>query len=148
MRVVVQRVSRASVRISGREVGRIGAGLVVYLGVEKNDGPAEAEYMAEKIAQLRIFPDAGHSMNRSLLATGGGVLSISQFTLASRLKKGRRPSFSNAMPPEEAEKLYLRFNGFLADRGIPVESGEFGAMMEVEYINDGPVTFILEKQFT
>jgi D-tyrosyl-tRNA(Tyr) deacylase len=116
--------------------------------VEQNDGSAEAEYMAEKIANLRIFPGAGHSMNRSLLDTGGGVLSVSQFTLASRLKKGRRPSFSRAMPPEEAEKLYHRFNELLSGLGITVETGEFGAMMEVDYINDGPVTFILEKQYT
>lgn len=147
MRAVVQRVSRACVRVSDREVARIGTGLLVYLGVEQGDGEAEATWLAEKIAHLRIFPDGDHSMNRSLLETGGEILSISQFTLASRLKKGRRPSFSNAMEPREAEALYQRFNGFLEDQGPRVKTGEFGALMEVDYVNYGPVTFILEKKF-
>lgn len=147
MRSVIQRVSRACVRVKGKIVGEISRGVLIYLGVEKGDTLRELEFTAEKIINLRIFPDDNNSMNLSLLDIKGEILSISQFTLTSRIKKGRRPSFSNAMEPDQAEEFYNKFNNLLTEYGIKVKTGEFGEMMKVDYINDGPVTFIIEKRF-
>ncbi len=144
MRTVVQRVGRASVEVEGKVVGKIGRGILAYVGVEKGDTGKEMAFMAEKIVNLRIFPDEERRMNLSVKEVGGEILSISQFTLASHIKKGRRPDFTNAEDPVKAEALYEKFNEFLA-REIKVEKGVFGAMMNIESINDGPVTFIIEK---
>jgi D-tyrosyl-tRNA(Tyr) deacylase len=145
MRVVVQRVSKASVEVDGRIVGKIERGILVYVGIERGDTEKEIAFMAEKILNLRIFPDDERRMNLSVKDIGGAVLSISQFTLASYIKKGRRPDFTNAEDPEAAEKLYENFND-LCRREIPVETGIFGAMMQIESVNDGPVTFIIERK--
>jgi D-tyrosyl-tRNA(Tyr) deacylase len=145
MRAVVQRVSRAEVRVDGEGVGSIGPGLMVLLAVEKGDGDAECSWMARKVAELRIFPDEGRRMNRSLEEVGGAVLAVSQFTLAARVRKGRRPSFDRAESPERANELFERFAETLRGRGIPVETGSFGAMMEVELVNDGPVTLVIDR---
>lgn len=145
MRAVVQRVSRASVSINGRVTGSIGRGFVVLLGVAKTDGPAQVEWMAEKIAGLRVFPDEEGKMNRDLAAVGGAVLVVSQFTLYGDVSKGRRPSFVDAAPPETAVPLYQAFIATLRSRGLPVETGEFGAMMDVELVNDGPVTLVIDR---
>ena len=144
MRTVVQRVSRASVEVEGKVVGKIGRGILAYVGVEKGDTEKEMAVMAEKIVNLRIFPDEERRMNLSVKEVGGEILSISQFTLASHIKKGRRPDFTNAEDPVKAEALYEKFNELLA-REIKVEKGVFGAMMNIESINDGPVTFIIER---
>lgn len=146
MKAVVQRVSRAEVRVNEKSVGRIGSGLMVLLGVEKGDEEKDAKYLAEKIAQLRIFPDGEKNLNRSLLDTGGAMLVVSQFTLAGDCKKGRRPSFDKAASPEVAEALYKRFVEYVKTLGVTVETGIFQAMMDVELINDGPVTFVLESK--
>lgn len=146
MRLVVQRVSKARVTVEGKVVGQIDRGLLVYVGVEKNDGEKEVDFLADKIVNLRIFPDADGKMNLNLIETTGDLLSISQFTLASHIKKGRRPDFNNAELPDRAESLYRRFNERLAE-SVRVEKGTFGAMMEVHSVNDGPVTFIIEKKF-
>jgi D-tyrosyl-tRNA(Tyr) deacylase len=145
MRAVVQRVSRAEVRVDGQGVGSVGRGLLVLLAVEKGDGETEAAWMARKVAELRIFPDEERKMNRSLEEAGGGVLAVSQFTLAARVRKGRRPSFDRAEAPERADALFERFVEQLSGRGISVETGSFGAMMEVELVNDGPVTIVLDR---
>jgi len=144
MRVVAQRVSEAGVDISGKEVARIGAGLLLLVGIEKGDGDAEVGFMAEKVLGLRVFADAGGKMNLDIRETAGEILSVSQFTLAARNKKGRRPDFSNAEEPGKAEALYLRFNALLA-ASVPTAAGIFGAMMDVRSVNHGPVTIILEK---
>jgi len=144
MRVVVQRVSQASVEIEGCTVGRIGTGLLLLVGIEKGDGEKEIEFMADKILNLRIFADKDGKMNLSVQEIRGEILSVSQFTLASRIKKGRRPDFSNAEDPEKAEALYSRFNVLLA-KVVPVGTGVFGAMMNIHSVNNGPVTIILEK---
>jgi len=144
MRVVVQRVSQASVEIDGRTVGRIKTGLLLLVGIEKGDGEKEIEFMADKILNLRIFADKEGKMNLSVQDIRGEILSVSQFTLASRIKKGRRPDFSNAEDPEKAEALYSSFNVLLT-KFVPVAPGEFGAMMDVHLVNNGPVTIILEK---
>jgi D-tyrosyl-tRNA(Tyr) deacylase len=144
VRVVIQRVSQAEVTIAGRSVGRIGSGLCVFLGVGKHDGPSNADHLAEKIKNMRIFEDGDGKMNRSLLEVQKGMLVVSQFTLYGDCKKGNRPSFSDAAAPEEAEKLYQRFVQRLRDAGLVVATGEFGARMDVALTNDGPVTFILE----
>jgi D-tyrosyl-tRNA(Tyr) deacylase len=146
MRVVVQRVDRAGVEVNGAIVGKIGKGLLVYVGIEKGDTEKELAFMAEKILNLRIFPDNEHKMNLSVKDVGGAILSISQFTLASYIKKGRRPDFTNAEDPDRAEALYEKFNELLAGE-IQVEKGVFGAMMAVESVNNGPVTFIIEKKY-
>ena len=147
MRVVVQRVKQASVEVEGKIVGQIGYGLLVYAGLERGDGDREIAFMADKILNLRIFSDQDGKMNLCIKETGPGeILSISQFTLASHIKKGRRPDFNNAMAPDQANQLYLKFNEKLAE-AVKVASGIFGAMMEVSSINLGPVTFIIEKQF-
>jgi D-aminoacyl-tRNA deacylase len=144
MRVVVQRVSQASVQIDGRTVGRIGVGLLLLVGIEKGDGEREIAFMAEKILTLRVFADTVEKMNLSIQDIKGEILSISQFTLAARNKKGRRPDFSDAEKPALAEGLYDRFNGLLA-AAVPVATGTFGSLMDVHSVNHGPVTLILEK---
>ncbi len=144
MRVVVQRVSQASVEVGGQTVGRIGPGLLLLVGFEKGDGEKEVEFMADKVLNLRIFADNEGKMNRSVMEVQGGVLSISQFTLVARNRKGRRPDFTNAEEPVKAEALYRRFNALLG-AAVPVEEGEFGSMMDVRSVNTGPVTIILEK---
>jgi D-tyrosyl-tRNA(Tyr) deacylase len=144
MRVVLQRVSRASVEIGGKTVGRIGMGLLLLTSIEKGDGEKEIAFMADKILNLRVFADGDGKMNLSVQDIQGEILSISQFTLASRIKKGRRPDFANAEEPDRAEELYSRFNRLLA-AAVPVGTGIFGAMMDVHLVNSGPVTIILEK---
>ena len=146
MRVVIQRVDRASVEVNGIIVGKIDKGILAYVGIEKNDTEKEIAFMAEKIANIRIFPDHEYKMNLSVKDIGGAVLSISQFTLASYIKKGRRPDFTNAEDPVKAEAMYEKFNELLAHE-IPVEKGVFGAMMNIDSLNNGPVTFIIEKQY-
>lgn len=145
MRIVLQRVSRASVTVEERVTGRIGPGLLLLVGFTETDTEAELAWMAEKVVGLRIFPDGEGKMNRSLDETGGALLVVSQFTLYGDARKGRRPSFIDAARPETAIPLYERFVGILRGRGLVVETGEFGAMMAVELVNDGPVTLILER---
>ena len=149
MRVVLQRTERAAVRVNGEVVGAIGRGILVFLGVLDGDGADEVDRLAFKVAQFRIFGDADGRMNRSMLdlleaGEGVGVLVVSQFTLAADGRKGRRPSFDRAAPPEVAEPLYQRFCSSLRDQGLPVETGVFGASMAVELVNDGPATFVLD----
>lgn len=146
MRAVVQRVSSARVSVDGETMGEIGRGLCVLLAASRTDGEAEVEWMAEKIAGLRIFEDDQGKMNLSLADVGGSVLAVSQFTLYGDCRKGRRPSFIAAGEPGEANRLYESFKKAVAARGIPVESGVFQAHMLVEIANDGPVTLILEKE--
>jgi D-tyrosyl-tRNA(Tyr) deacylase len=148
MRAVVQRVSRGRVVIDGRVNGEIAAGVVVLLGVGKEDGNEAAAYLAEKVAHLRIFEDEQGKMNRSLLETGGAALVVSQFTLYGDTRRGRRPGFDRAAPPEEANRLYQTFIGELRARGVRVETGVFQAMMTVELANEGPVTILLDSEKT
>ena len=143
MRVVVQRVSEARVRVGGELVGEIGPGLCVLIGVSREDGEAEAARLADKVAKLRIFENEDGRFDRSLLDSGGAVLVVSQFTLIAETAKGNRPSFSAAAAPEEAEALYERFGERLRDLGVKVETGAFRARMQVELVNDGPVTIVL-----
>ncbi|MBM4429447.1 MAG: D-tyrosyl-tRNA(Tyr) deacylase [Chloroflexi bacterium] len=145
MKAVVQRVTKARVSVNGRTVGAIESGLAVFLGVGQNDGEEEAQWMASKIANLRIFADEEGRFNRSILDVSGRVLLISQFTLYGDARKGRRPSFSEAAPPEVAEPLVSRVGQLLAESGVPVACGQFQAYMLVEIHNDGPVTIILER---
>jgi D-tyrosyl-tRNA(Tyr) deacylase len=145
MRVVLQRVSRASVSIDGRITGAIGRGFCLLVGLTHGDTDGTVDWMAEKVAGLRLFPDAEGKMNLGLEEVGGGVLVISQFTLYGDSAKGRRPSFIDAARPETAIPLYERFVGALRARGLEVATGEFGADMQVEIHNDGPVTLILER---
>jgi len=145
VRVVLQRASRAAVRVDGQTVGAIGRGFVVLAGFAPADGEPALAWMADKIAGLRLFGDAEGKMNLPLADVGGRVLVISQFTLYGDASKGRRPSFVEAAPPAQAEALYERFVTLLRERGLGVETGRFGAMMEVELVNDGPVTLVLEK---
>jgi D-aminoacyl-tRNA deacylase len=144
VRAVVQRVSEARVRVGGEVVGEIGAGFCVLLGVSREDGEAEAARLADKVAKLRIFENEDGKFDRSLLDTDGAALVVSQFTLIAETAKGNRPSFSAAAPPEEAETLYERFCEGLRDLGVQVEAGVFRARMQVELVNDGPVTIILD----
>ncbi len=147
MRVVVQRSKEASVVISGETVGAIDFGLVVLVAVAPNDGPKEVEWMAEKVAHLRIFSDEQGKMNRSVLEVGGGVLVISQFTLYGDCRKGRRPHFGGAARPEHAIPMYEYFCSHLRKIGISsVETGQFGAMMQVQLVNDGPVTLVIDSK--
>lgn len=148
MRAVVQRVSRARVTADGRIVGEIGAGLVILLGVGREDTPAVATSFAEKIAHLRIFGDAQGKMNRSLLESGGAALVVSQFTLFGDARGQRRPTFIAAAPPEKAKALYEEFAEQLRRLGITVATGVFQAMMSVELINEGPVTILLDSDKT
>ena len=146
MIALVQRVSSASVRVDGETVGEVGRGLLVLLGVVAGDTRAEADWLADKTARLRVFPDADGRMNRSLQDVGGGALVVSQFTLAGDARKGTRPSYARAAPPDRAEPLYQAFAAALAERiGGAVETGRFGAKMEVALVNDGPVTLWLER---
>jgi D-tyrosyl-tRNA(Tyr) deacylase len=145
VRVVLQRVSRAAVRVDGQTVGAIGRGFVVLAGFAPADGESALAWMAEKIAGLRVFTDREGKMNLPLADVGGAVLAISQFTLYGDASKGRRPSFTDAAPPEVAQGLYERFVEMLRQRKVPVETGRFGAMMEVEIVNDGPVTLVMER---
>ena len=144
MRAVIQRVSRAAVRVDGRVVGEIGAGLLVLLGVAAGDDDVDAERLAGKVARLRIFENDDGRFDRSVHDSGGEVLAVSQFTLIADTAKGNRPSFGEAAAPEEAEHLYERFCAALRDLGVEVETGVFGARMDVELINDGPVTIVLD----
>jgi D-aminoacyl-tRNA deacylase len=143
MRTVVQRVSRAAVRVDERVVGEIEAGVLVLLGVAAGDSEAEVDALAGKVARLRILEDADGRFDRSVLDTGGAVLVVSQFTLIADTSKGNRPSFSRAAPSAEAERLYERFCEALRALGLSVEQGVFGARMDVELVNDGPVTIVL-----
>ena len=145
MRAVVQRVKQSTVKADNEIVGQIGSGLLVLLGVAKGDTATDADYLANKIINLRIFEDEDRKMNRSLLETGGEVLAISQFTLLADCRKGRRPSFIEAAAPEKATELYERFVNIVRAKGVEVQTGRFRAMMEVALINDGPVTIIIES---
>ena len=146
MRALVQRVKFARVKVAGETVGEIGAGLLILLGVGLDDTEKEAAFVADKCANLRIFEDDAGKMNRSLLDTDGGALVISQFTLYGDASHGRRPSFSSAAPPEQAEPLYLKFVELMKDAGVPVATGRFRAEMAVELCNDGPVTIMVESR--
>ena len=145
MRVLLQRVSRAEVRVAGGVTGRIGAGFCLLVGFTHGDGEAQVGWMADKVVGLRLFADDEGKMNRALDEVGGAVLVASQFTLYGDAQKGRRPSFIDAARPEVATPLYERFVALLRERGARVETGQFGAMMEVELVNDGPVTLWLER---
>ncbi len=145
MRVVLQRVSRAEVRVDGRVVGRIGRGLLVLVGIAAGDSAETAKQLAEKIVNLRVFDDGEGRMNRSLAEAGGEILCVSQFTLYGDCRKGRRPSYDRAASPDEARSLYESFVASLRALGVKVETGEFRAMMEVELVNDGPVTLLLDS---
>jgi D-tyrosyl-tRNA(Tyr) deacylase len=148
MRAVIQRVSRAQVAIDGKTVAQIGPGFLVLLGVSKPDTPADAEYLADKTVGLRVFPDADGKMNRALAEVGGAVLVVSQFTLYGDCRKGRRPSFDEAAPAEQANALYEKYVEALRARGLAVKTGVFQAMMQVELVNDGPVTLLLDSKRT
>jgi D-tyrosyl-tRNA(Tyr) deacylase len=146
LKVLIQRVTRAAVSVDGRRVAAIGPGLLVLLGVEREDTPEEAEEMADRTAEIRIFADEAGRMNRSVEEVRGSVLVVSQFTLAAVTRKGRRPSFHRAAPAEQAECLYRRYADRLAARGLSVAEGVFQAMMEVELVNQGPVTILLDPR--
>ena len=146
MRAIVQRVKEARVEVDGETVGRIGEGVLVLLGAGKDDTEEDAGYLAEKIVGLRIFEDSEGKMNLSVTDTGGAVLVVSQFTLYGDCRKGRRPSFDKAAPPEEAERLYELFVAELRERGAKVETGRFRAMMDVHLVNRGPVTLMLDSK--
>jgi len=146
MKIVIQRVKESHVKVEGRIVGKIGLGLLLLVGIEKGDSESILDFMADKIVNLRIFPDENGKMNLSLLDVKGEILAVSQFTLAGSLEKGRRPSFDNAEIPERARALFDKFVEILRSKGVKVETGEFGAMMEVYLINDGPVTFVLQRK--
>ena len=145
MRVVVQRVSEGRVSVAGEVIAEIGKGLVILVGIGPEDGESQAQYLAEKIANLRIFADAEGKTNLSCLDVGGEAIVVSQFTLYADTRKGRRPSFVNAAPPEIAEPLVERFAGMLEAQGVPTQTGEFGAEMLVEIDNHGPVTIFIER---
>ncbi|QQE73250.1 D-tyrosyl-tRNA(Tyr) deacylase [Brevibacillus composti] len=145
MRVVVQRSREANVTVAGEVVGRIDHGLVLLVGITHEDTEKDVDFLADKIAHLRIFEDSEGKMNHSVLDRGGQILSVSQFTLYGDCRKGRRPNFMAAARPEQAEPLYELFNAKLRERGLHVETGRFGAMMEVRLVNDGPVTLIVES---
>ena len=145
MRAVIQRVTQSGVRVDGEQVARISAGLLVLLGVADGDAPPQADYLADKIVNLRVFEDEDGKMNRSLLDTGGEMLVVSQFTLLGDCRNGRRPSFVGAAQPEAANRLYEYFVERVRGHGVRARTGRFGAMMQVDLVNDGPVTFILES---
>jgi len=145
MKIVVQRVLRSSVSVKGEVVGEIGRGLMILFGAEKGDDDEAVNALADKVLTLRIFADDQGKMNRSCLDVNGGILVVSQFTLAGDCSRGRRPGFDNAAAPEEAERLYKNFINKLAESKLNIQEGQFGADMQVELVNDGPVTFILER---
>ncbi len=145
MRAVLQRCRHASVTVAGESIGRIERGLLILLGVHRDDGPAQADWLAEKCACLRLFDDADGKMNLAVQDVGGGILVVSQFTLYGDCAKGRRPSFIAAARSEQAEPLYERFINNLRALGIPVATGKFGADMQVELLNDGPVTLVVDS---
>jgi D-tyrosyl-tRNA(Tyr) deacylase len=145
MRIVLQRVSSARVSVAGRTLAQIGPGLVLLVGIGPDDEEQQASYLAEKIANLRIFEDEQGKMNRSILDTGGQAIVVSQFTLYADTRKGRRPSFTDAASPEIASPLVAHFAGLLRQQGVPTQTGEFAAHMLVEFHNDGPVTIIMER---
>lgn len=145
MKALIQRVDRASVTIDGKRFSQIGQGLLVLLGVEKGDEKLNADKLAEKLVKLRIFEDENEKMNKSLLDVSGEMLIVSQFTLCGDCKKGTRPSFDKSAPPEIANELYEYFISKIKEYEVPVQTGKFGAMMKVELVNDGPVTFLIEK---
>jgi D-tyrosyl-tRNA(Tyr) deacylase len=146
MRAVIQRVSRARVTVAGEVTGEIAGGLLVLLGVSRNDTPAAADYLAEKTAGLRVFEDAEGKMNLDVAQAKGAVLVVSQFTLYGDVRRGKRPSFDEAARPDEAKQLYEYFIGKLRGLGLRVETGRFQEMMEVELVNDGPVTILLDSE--
>ena len=146
MIAVIQRCSRGKVTVSEKVVGEIAHGLVILLGVQKDDIENDADFLVNKISGLRVFSDENDKMNLSIKDVGGSALVVSQFTLCSDTKKGRRPSFIKAAPPEDGNRLYEYFMSEMKKEGVPVQSGEFGAMMDVELVNDGPVTFVLNSK--
>ncbi len=146
MRAVIQRVSRAEVRVRGESVGRIGAGLLVLLGIEKGDTGGDLDWLCDKVLQMRVFEDSAGKMNRSALEIGAAILVVSQFTLVGDLTRGRRPGFEKAAPPAEAEAMYAAFVERLARSPLTIATGRFREFMEVELVNAGPVTFVLEGQ--
>lgn len=146
MRAVVQRVTEASVTVEGKTVGSIGSGLMVLLGVEQEDTEKDGAYLAEKLAGLRIFEDDHEKMNLSVQQVGGSILLVSQFTLLGDVRHGKRPSFTQAAPPREADALYEDLADRLRQKGIPVETGQFQAHMKVSLVNDGPVTILLDSR--
>ena len=146
MKALVQRVGRAAVTVDGETVGQIGLGLLVLLGVEAGDDRAEADRLCGKIAKLRIFPDDRGKMNRSVLESGGAILLVSQFTLCADLRRGNRPSFAKAAPPEEASALYAYMAAAFAAEGLTVETGRFAAEMSVSLVNEGPVTIWIDSR--
>lgn len=145
MKIVLQRVLRSSVAVGGEVVGEIGRGLMILFGAEKGDRDEAVDALADKVLNLRIFADEQGKMNRSCLDVEGGLLVVSQFTLAGDCSRGRRPGFDKAAPPEEAERLYRKFVAKLEESKLTVRQGRFGADMQVELVNDGPVTFLLER---
>ena len=145
MKAVIQRVSEAKVEVAGMTIGRNGRGLLVYLGVAKEDSETDAQFMADKLVNLRIFSDEAGKMNLSVIDIGGAVLLVSNFTLQGDCRKGRRPGFDAAAGPEPAEALYEKVGALIAQSDIPVEKGSFGAHMQVTSVNDGPVTFLLDS---
>jgi D-tyrosyl-tRNA(Tyr) deacylase len=145
MRAVVQRVSRAQVTVNGEVTGSIGRGLLVLLGVSQTDAESDADYLADKIAGLRIFEDENGRMNLALAEVKGAVLIVSQFTLYGDVRRGKRPSFDEAAPPQRAQELYEYFVAAIRAKGLPCETGRFQAMMQVELVNDGPVTILLDS---
>jgi D-aminoacyl-tRNA deacylase len=146
MKAVIQRVTRASVHVEGKTIGQIQSGLLVLLGVAKGDEESDGRYLVEKVRTLRIFSDEQGKMNRSLIDIEGAVLLISQFTLLGRTAKGRRPSFDEAAPPDEAKRLYEQVVSEFREQGTQVETGVFAAHMQVELLNDGPVTFVIDSR--
>ena len=146
MRAVVQRVTSAQVTVEGRVISRIGRGLLVFIGVDRDDGAADLVYVAGKVRDLRIFGDEEGKMNRSITDVAGEILVVSQFTLSADCRRGRRPSFDTAAPPEVARSMYDTFVETLRAMDLPVQTGEFRAMMQVELINDGPVTILLDSR--
>jgi len=146
MKIVLQRVKEARVEVDGQTVGRIGRGVCLLVGIEKGDQEEDAQLLAKKAVELRIFPDAEDKMNLSLADVGGEVLAVSQFTLAASVRKGRRPSFDGAEEPQRAAELFGHFVGAVEALGITVESGVFQAVMDVHILNDGPVTFVLDSR--
>ena len=146
MRVVLQRVAHASVTVDGEIIGKIQRGFLLLVGVTHDDAMEDMEYLVRKIVQMRIFEDEEGKLNRSIQDIGGEILSVSQFTLYADTKKGNRPSFSKAAPGDVAIDMFEQFNGLLRDTGIPVETGQFGADMKVELLNDGPVTILLDSK--